>query len=434
VTETNGSETSRLPAATSVFGAPGRAGHLSLYLLYLALLAVYWLTQPPLTYQAGFGWDGVSYGAMAWQIEAGEPVVAEKPFCHRLGTPWLAGKLACLLPDSLALTQVFMLVNLLPILLYPFLFLRFWRRFGMSDGFAWLFVFVFLLSWHVSPRFNFYYPVTPDPWLWLFALLLLPELGRSRLSVFWYTLLIFIGVLFRELVLWVALAGVLGRALSISPGQWRSDLELRRQLIALGVGIVAMAITHQLATGTGGYTLARAVIGGFWHKPFPVWINGLFGAFGVLLVLPLSDWRWLRDWIARHPQLAVWLAGLWVLGWCAGTDTIRIVFWSAPVAFLLLHDHYRAHPGFYRRWWVVGLLLAVHFLSQRWATPTPDYDPAVLARFPVFTPQGACPYLDLEPQYAPHWVSKLSVIQYALVSLVLTWRFQLWRHREEDAA
>ena len=400
-----------------------------LYLLYLGLLLITFLTQAPITYEQGLGWDGVTYGQVARQIHAGEPIVADAPFCHRLGTPWLASYLL----DYMPLTRAFLLVNLLPILLFPFLFIRFWRRYEMASGAAWIFILIFVLSWHVSPRFNFYYPVTPDPWLWLFVLLTLPELSRPRQGWLRYPLLIFVGVLFRELVLWIALAGAVGRALSIVPVRWRVDRELRRHLIALLVGIAALMLTHLMATGTGEYGLLRAVIGGFWHKPFPIWVNGWFAAFGILLITALSSWNWLRGWVKCYPQETVWMIGLWILGWCAGTDTVRIVFWSMPVAFLMLYHHYRQYSGFYRRWWVLGLILVVHVLSQRWGTPIPDHDPAAVSQFPLFAPQGVhCPYLDLEPQYAPHWVSKISLMQYLAASFALVVGFWRWNRKQGE--
>ncbi|MBL7034055.1 MAG: hypothetical protein ISR91_07910, partial [Candidatus Delongbacteria bacterium] len=94
-------------------------------------------------------------------------------------------------------------------------------------------------------------------------------------------------------------------------------------------------------------------------------------------------------------------------------------------------DHYHSFSGFYRRWWVIGLLLLVQLLSQRWGTPIPDYDPTTVSQFPLFAPQGLdCPYLDLEPQYAPHWVSKVSLIQYLTASLLLLWGFRRWRRQQ----
>ncbi|MCD4761118.1 hypothetical protein K8R42_04430 [bacterium] len=399
-------------------------GQALLYLMYVGLLLITFLTQAPLTLEQGLGWDGVAYGQMATQLQAGQQVVADRPFCYRLGTPWLAS----LLTEHLPLTSSFMLINLLPILFYPVLLLRLWRQFAMRDGVAWLFIFIFVLSWHATPRFNFFYPATPDPWLWFFVLLLLPELRRSRLGTIWYPLLMFVGVLFRELVLWVALAALIGRILTTRRTDWRSDGELRRHLIALIGGAMALLLTHLLVEGTGEYTYLRAGVGMFWHKPFPVWINGWFGAFGILLIPALCSWRWLQEWVRANPQAAVWLGGLWLLGWFGGSDTIRIMFWSAPLAFVLLYDHYRAHTGFYHRWWVLLLLLLVHLLSQRWGTPIPDYDPAAVSQLPLFTPQGiSCPYLDLEPQHASHWVSKIALAQYFAASLLLAWSFLHWR-------
>ena len=323
--------------------------HLLLYSLFIFFLGSQLLHQDIISRENGLGWDGAVYGEMSCQFWAGVPVKAEAPFCYRLGTPWLASHF----PTLISLTGSFLLTNLGALLLLPVVWLRWFRLRGQGAVAGWFWFWIMALSWHSPVRIIFFYPATVDPWMWVFLLLLLPELEHPRLSLPGYLLLTALGVFFREYVLSVPAAAVLAALWSAAPGPgstlrglWR-ETSFRRSVAALAAGAVALAATHFLVTPTGNYSFLRAAVGWFYAKPFPVWIHGWFGAFGLLLLPLMLDGEWCRDWCRQHRPLAWWLGVTWLLAWNGGADTIRIFFWTAPVAFSLLQEHLVIRRQFY---------------------------------------------------------------------------------------
>ncbi len=347
--------------------------------------------QKPLTYHDGQGWDGVSYFQMAQSIAHHERPSAIGPFAFRLGTPAL---IAWLFPGSLLLG--FKLINLAACLLSTALLTLWLRRFIENPWLRLTLIAAYLTQWHAPLRFTAHYAAYTDPWLFVFVLgaLLLsrppdgthpnppgsPLMLRSeppslesregrrseeRTKQGWVpldrfewrlVLLCFLGALFREPVVAVPLALFL-----VSRG---------RQWLPLLGGILGVVATHLLSTQTDSYSFARTVGQWAYNKPLPVYVHGLFIAFGPALVLPIYFWRKAAEWLKSQPVLAWTLAIFLVLGWVGGSDTERIVYWAMPIVYALFGAILEAHalPKSF-----LITLAALQLLSQRVFQTLPDF-------------------------------------------------------------
>ncbi|WP_395094984.1 hypothetical protein [Armatimonas sp.] len=373
--------------------------------------------QKPLTYHDGKGWDGVAYFQMAQQVAHHEHPSAIGPFAFRLGTPALV---AWLFPSHLLLG--FRLVNLAACLLSVILLTLWLRRFVESPWLRLALIGAFLTQWHAPLRFTAHYAAYTDPWLFVFllgGLLALPPASvRSSLqptpsrsvSMFhgtrgggWFVLLCFVGALFRESAVVVPLAVAIA-----SRG---------RQWPALLAGVLGVAATHALASQTDGYSFARTIGQWAYNKPLPVYVHGLFIAFGPALVLPLFFWRTAWAWLKHQPVLTWMLIVFLALGWVGGSDTERIVYWAMPIFYVLFGVILEKH-ALPKSFYIV--LVALQFLSHRIFWTLPDFPSSAHSPLPLFTPPtSACQYPDLWSFQASRTVQVIALTEYLLVTLGL---------------
>ena len=394
--------------------------------------------QKPLTYHDGQGWDGVAYVQMAQQLVHHERPSAIGPFAFRLGTPALV---AWLFPNHILLG--FRLVNLAACFLSVILLTLWLRRFVESPWLRLALIAAFLTQWHAPLRFTAHYAAYTDPWLFVFvlgALLrthpnppasyppasylgILPQ-GREgrrseeRTKPGWVrvggyeaggfgwglALLCFVGALFRESVVVVPLAVAIA-----SRG---------RQWPALLAGVLGVAATHALASQTDGYSFARTVGQWAYNKPLPVYLHGLFIAFGPALVLPLFFGRTALAWLKQQPVLTWMLTVFLVLGWVGGSDTERIVYWAMPIVYALFGVILEKH-ALPKSFYIV--LIALQLLSHRVFWTLPDFPSTVHSSLPLFTPlTSACPYPDLWSFQAERRIQLVALLEYLLVT------FSLW--------
>jgi hypothetical protein len=328
-------------------------------MLFVLVAALCLAFQKPLTYHDGQGWDGVSYFQMAQSIASHERPSAIGPFAFRLGTPALV---AWLFPGNLLLG--FKLINLAACLLSTALLTLWLRRFIENPWLRLALIAAYLTQWHAPLRFTAHYAAYTDPWLFVFVLgallIITPFAARNeRLSEGVAVLAAgggCVGALFREAVIAVPLALFLA-----SRG---------RQWLPLLGGILGIVATHLLATQTDSYSFARTVGQWTYNKPLPVYVHGLFIAFGPALVLPIYFWRTAAEWLKSQPVLAWTLAIFLVLGWVGGSDTERIVYWAMPIVYALFGTILEAHA--LPKSFLIALT-ALQLLSHRVFQTLPDF-------------------------------------------------------------
>jgi hypothetical protein len=135
----------------------------------------------------------------------------------------------------------------------------------------------------------------------------------------------------------------------------------------------------------------------------------------VPLLTPRPALALLRDRV----DLLVMLLGFAVLGWIGGTDTERILFWSAPIVLVLIGTSLSAAA--WRAPYLVALFAVAQAFAMRLWWPTPPQI-AVGERIDlvVLAPQGvALRYEDLLSWMMAPSVRAAVLAQYAVLAVAL---------------
>jgi len=324
----------------------------------VSMLSLAW--QPRIDFGGGRGWDGRIYGDMADTLAAGRRPCGPAPYVFRIGTPLLAAVLSRSLGlqvNRSVVDQSFLILNLIAavlsvVLLYYFLLPH------VRPLTAWIACCLFMIPWHAPLRFVAFYPVYVDPWFfvfWIAGLLLISNprmfsgIGVASLGV-----LTFVGVVFREAVMLVPLTLLLStpivgdlarRTLSCLLGVHPPRPEARSFgtgrgpaiAVALLCGIVGVALTRLIPTvAFSDYSFWYSTLSWIADTHLVGFTGALFLAYGPALLLLVIRWR---DVAAKLRSDATYLSTLVLvvtLGMSGGSDTVRLLFWGAPVVLLLV--------------------------------------------------------------------------------------------------
>ena len=188
----------------------------------------------------------------------------------------------------------------------------------------------------------------------------------------------FVGVLFRETALMIpvifCVAGIpFCGAFFRSP---RDVIKRFRWAITLPLicGSAALLLTHALADQVNTYSFIREAISYLYQKSIVSYAHGWFVVFGPMLVILLYGWRDARALLARESHLLVLLLIVSVLAWVGGTDTERMLFWSAPVVLLLIGKVIEGNRILFsnKLFWGVLIGLQVWVARWMWVIPAPE--------------------------------------------------------------
>ncbi|HYE57198.1 MAG TPA: hypothetical protein VD948_01785 [Rhodothermales bacterium] len=402
--------------------------------------------QPALTFNDGYGWDGVEYAAVTRQLADGAAPEARAPFVYRLGTPFLV---ATLFGDDVI--QGFRVVNLVANGL-AVLLLVVWLRLHLADWRVRVaMALVFMLAWHGPIRFVHYYPVYVDPALFVFLLAGLIVIHHARVSLrTWHVAalcgIVFVGALFREVALVVALAFLFVR----NPLRWQQDslllLDWSRStgvwgrlspgtLLPLGCGLLALTLTRTLGQPTDRYSFGWTAFGWLYAKPLLTWVHACFVTFGPVLFVVLYDVRALGRFLAGYQPMAVVLTVLAALSWIGGSETERLLFWSASVMLVLVGKALEHHRAALASWPLLFALWGTQGWSSRVGLLTPDYPSSRKTPLPLLTiPAHDFNYLHLYSYYSPPYLSAIALAQYVALCALLLWWTALRRRRMDARA
>lgn len=421
-----------------VSGSHRRGMVWEIVVISLALLVTIGITsglQQPISFNGGRGWDGFKFERVAEQFARHEPLQAQAPFVYRIGTPFLA---AVVSPENLYFG--FKFVNLAAAIVSVFL-LYFWL--GLYLTARWVrvaLVVLYIAQWHAPVRFVFYAPLYTDP-LMLVALLagliLIYKIAREpRWEWFgWMSVLVFVGVLVREVVLVLPVALVVERFFS-------GRLALQERGRAMGwlywvplvCGAGALGLTHLIATQTNNYSFAGAAWEWLLAKHPWSYLQAWMIAFGPVLVLPLFNWRKSWAFLGANPGLGVCLGVFAVLGWIGGSDTERILYWSFPIVFVLIGKAIEDNRFMLRSKLFLVVLGGTQLIAQRVFWLVPDYPNAFPSVLPILTPPSAnVPYLDLFSEFSGRIVQAVSIVEYAVLTIaMILWLEHQKRHWRES--
>ncbi|HET9706552.1 MAG TPA: hypothetical protein VFP85_21075 [Vicinamibacterales bacterium] len=329
-------------------------------------------------------WDSDEYFLMAEQLAAGQPVTASLPYAYRPLTPWIVGS-CC----GTNIQTGFLAVNLAAGLLTAMLLVVWLRRFTSSAGVRVLVVAALMLHWLSPLRFSFYYPAYVDPVFHLLVVAALisgewlraaPSIGRGLL----YCGLVVLGTLAREVMLIVPLCAALAAAIDRRARGW--------QAVALAAAaVVYLAVQWSVAPRSTDYSWLGAVSAQLSRKrPESLLLTWLL-VFGPVLAVVVYDWRATLTFLKTRADFSALLVLCAVLAYVGGTDTERLIFWSAPIVGLLVAQSIERHRTLISSAMPAALLIAGQLLSTRVLWPIPDPGSAVL---PLAATPGALSRLD----------------------------------------
>lgn len=273
--------------------------YLPVILIFAAFALYYWQMQPMNQYNGGAGnYDGKFYYLMSLQAsEFTYPLEAEKPFANRILMPIITGTLNAI--TGAEILQLYFIINLLLMFVTCLLLFNYWDSyFGLL---------LFLIPFHNLLRWLFFYPVMVD---YLFYLLLV--IGLFLIKKENYKALVYLSffiVLTREAGLIIPL------------------LALRKSLYPLLAGIAAMGITYLLSAGTGNYNFIDAAILSLNSLSVGQLINTIIISFGMMIVFAKFN-------ITKDEK--IFLAVIALLSIIGGVNTVRFIYWSAPVVILMI--------------------------------------------------------------------------------------------------
>ncbi len=331
--------------------------------VFSAQMLIYSLYQPQIRSGNGRGDDGITYGRMAEQILAGEPVTGSAPFVYRLGASWISAKYSQM--RNVSVDRAFRETN--SIMMFAALVLMYFAAIRFAGPtYASLATILFSLPWWSYTRCIWFYPVLNDlPFLLLMFVALAiilwwPPDTFPKWRIMTLSCLCFLTPITRETGLLVPLAWIASRAwfrhhisVEVIVGdvivQPRPRFGVVKKEVALGIlficlSIMGIMITRLLAQNTaefaiGGtkYTFFAAAIASIrqntiWH--FAMSFCLAYG--GPLIALFVVYHRYWRERIQHTPVLIVYWGAVLILALLGGVNTLRFLSWASPVALVLI--------------------------------------------------------------------------------------------------
>jgi hypothetical protein len=409
-----------------------RYGYVALSILFFALLAIYYVTQDPITFNNGKGFDGVKYVDIVEQLRAGEPIAGPAPFVYRLATPYLVA----LLPFTI-LTSYFIVNSIFALISGLLLF--YWLKETLAN--AWIsfgFVIFLFLHWQASLRFTVFYPADCDPLAIIFVMLGLIVLQKLNKNFSWkklslFTVLVFVGIFQREFILSLAFGmPFLGKCSSyknnyININKTLFTRNIKAFLIVFCVGLLGIWFTHLLVnTVENGYGFLHAIYRWMHQKSVFQLLAGFYYTLGILLIFPFLFYKSALKVFKSHLYLLPIFAIALILSWISGGDTERFILWYCPIYFLIIGHVLVDHKDFFLRKRIVVPIVLSLLLTLRvfWQIPQFYLDNEGVS-YPFFAVFGTDNFVNILSTHAKKWVTTVNLLLYLLLSLYFVyWRFE----------
>jgi hypothetical protein len=201
----------------------------------------------------------------------------------------------------------------------------------------------------------------------------------------------------------------------------------RTPILILTGCCITFLIIRLSVSQNNSYSFIKTAVNWAFDKHLITYLHAWFIAFGPIIVLGIYHWRGSMNFLMRNQFMLVYLLGFAVLGWIGGTDTERILFWSAPVVYLLIGKAMEDNQVLVRSFPVIALLVVAQCMSMRIFWMIPDYPNDFRTPFPILTLLSSfCQYLDLYSYHGSRIIQAISFSEYVLLSLAV---FAWLRHR-----
>jgi len=394
--------------------------------LVTALLIVVTLwVQPSTTKNGGLGWDDVAYHDLARRFVAGEEPRGASPFVYRVGVPYLA---AALSPGDLR--AGFLAVSLSTLLAVSVVFYALIAKFVRRRWSRAVCLVAYVGAFHALPRFIPFRNFMVDAPSVLAVLVGLwgIQRWRTRPQLRWVLLVsvsTVLGVLVRESSLVPAGAFLFATQPLSTKKSFFRGLAARFRLVQtlpllLGLGTWLAVRRLVVAEGRAGLAEQLRPLLHLARVKFPLAMPlGVALTFGPILVLACCAPRSSRRFLLRHQDLAAALMSLTFMAWIGGSDTERLLYYAAPVVFILIGRTLdRLDPVRELRWLVP--LLVLQTIAARWYWVLPDSGPmGGVAFLTVFGREVA--YEQLWSSHMGRALRMVLLTEYALLYAVFFW-------------
>jgi len=399
------------------------------------------ILQKPISYNNGKGWDGVFYAKMTEDFQAGQKPNTEQPFVYRVGLPFLASLFSGNQLRSYIILGI--VANFLS-------FMLFWIWIRMYVDSAWMrfmAILLFICPFHSMTRRVWFVPIHTDYWDKVFLILGLILIKKAQekqdrlKEIIILSIVTFIGVFFREIVIVVACAFLfIKNPPSVDkekPRRIKVILPRFRIFIPLIFGILGLLLTRILVEPQGSAFFTKTAFRWLSRKSPLDYIYAWFIAFGPIVVLPLYDWKNMKGFLMENQPLLIYLMGFAILGWIGGAATYRLLHWATPVVLLLFCISFRNHRELIlRNWAFMTILIASLVISQRFFWLWPDYPGGNSHFIMLFTPLSTNPPILDIIGLGSRRVRAIGFVQYILLSVILiaTLKSPVFRIKKNETA
>lgn len=429
------------------------------YILFATILSILTIAisnqlQPEISYNSGYGWDGVKYNKIAQDIAENKQISTDSPFIYRIGVPYLVAKI---FPNDMK--HGFLYLNWLFSILNSILLALLLARFINRKWVVYLLVFFYITQWHGYHRFGNFYPVQVDSLAILLiqsALLVLLKKGIKALDIILISIITLIGTFVREILIIPALlliakgffyanssiflffkfstvsmvdersgstsstnkeknqftepAEVNDTQYSASTSsankeknQFTELVDVNKLLLILPllIFIIIYSIVTLSVEPTNSHKFYNAAADMLYTKSLFRFFHSWVVAYGAILILPALYYKKSYAYLKQHKVMTTYLAIIIVFSYVGGADTGRIAFWGFPVVFIVtakILEDFELNKT--TRNFLYSLLL-IQIISQRFFSIIPDYPSLCEKTVVLLTPIGNCfPYLNLFPAHS----------------------------------
>lgn len=335
--------------------------------------------------------DAQKYQAMSVQFSASRrPIVEQGPFVYRVGVPWLASALQPRVERAFGGWQrridaqvgmggvaPFFVINIVAALAASVLLLIYVMRFVPGAVIPVVLVIAWMATWHAPVRFVHFYPVNVDA---AFLVVLLGALLTIETTRHWPALasalavtpVVFAGTLVRESMVVGALAFAAAR-LAGKRDHRPGDGHRWAIVIPFAAWVAGMVVVRQIAVANPPYEPIAEAAGMAREKPVFTWVLAWFFTFGApAIALLAAGFREAFAIVRTRPEIGLVLVFCGLAAFFGGSDTERILAWSAPAVYVLVGTAIDA------RWQVltrmpllIAALVLVQVASSRALWPIP---------------------------------------------------------------
>jgi hypothetical protein len=370
-------------------------------------------TQPAFTHNQGQGYDGLFYYSMAEQFVANQTtVIAPGPFSARIGVPWLAAKL---FPENLIFG--FYVINIAFGVIVMMALVIWLRLHIVHSGVRVAIYGMYCLHYIGIIRSTRYLPVTidvPSMAILMIGLLMISAFIKDR-QIMWIlglTFISFLGGLIRESSLIIPLTLLVAI-------YYRKIGFKRVYFLPIVAGGIGFFVADFIGVQSNAYSFILIAIYWLYDKSPLRYLQGILVAFGPVLVFLIIHRKNLKLFLDEHPELTFFVMIFGVLAWVGGSDTERIMYWAAPVVYVLIGR--AIQPTLPLSRWLIILIVPLQLISERvfWVFPqnyTEDR-PFFIPFLTIVSNQAH--YDQLLSTYVNETISFIYLIEYGVVLFLL---------------